>query len=197
VYQSDTLKTLEREQHFTLSVRFDPDVQIVGKIDQLVQSDSRRLVLEAKSTSQSLDSDSDFWDGLSLDTQINMYLLAGRRFNPPVDGVLYDVFRKPAIRLKKTETSEEYGMRLLQDITERPTFYFVRREIARTDSQLIRFEQQLERLAKAIQNMTRDCTWFTNENSCRGRGYCDFKSICYHGINVEDGEIPDGFTGTQ
>ena len=196
LYQNDGLETLEREQHFSLSVRFDPDVQLVGKIDRLVKWNNRTLISEAKSTGKSIDSDSNYWDHLLLDTQINMYLLAGRRFNPPVDGVLYDVFRRPSIRLKQKETPDEYGKRLLQDITDRPTFYFARREIARLDQQLDRFNNELEQLARSIQNMMRDKTWFHCEGQCEATWHCPFLKICYHNVAVEDGSIPDGFTKT-
>jgi len=70
------------------------------------------------------------------------------------------------------ETVGMYGARLLQDIQERPTFYFARREIARTDAELQDFRQQLFAVYQAQKAFTKAGCWFENESQCRATFPC-------------------------
>lgn len=91
------------------------------------------------------------------------------------------------------ETPEMYGARLLNDISERPDFYFAQREIARTDEQLARFDQQLANMSKVIRYVWENDLWYINERSCETPYYCDFRSICYNNQNVGPDDVPEGF----
>lgn len=77
------------------------------------------------------------------------------------------------------ETVGMYGARLLQDIQERPTFYFARREIARTDAELQDFRQQLFAVYQAQKAFTKAGCWFENESQCRATFPCPMIPICY------------------
>lgn len=80
-----------------------------GKIDALVLRNGKIGVLERKTTSRSIDADSDYWDRWRKDTQISNYCLALRDMKAagllpatvPLDlpwaGVIVDIFRKPTI----------------------------------------------------------------------------------------------------
>jgi hypothetical protein len=98
-----------------------PDVFIDGKIDKLVRYlDSAPMVMEHKSTSSDLAPESDYWGHLRLDTQTMIYVYAAQRLQadgllepwkimadgPPISEILYDVWRKPAIRPKKLSQAE-------------------------------------------------------------------------------------------
>lgn len=91
------------------------------------------------------------------------------------------------------ETPEMYGARLLSDISERPEFYFVQREIARTDAQLEQFDLELANMAKVIRHIKENDLWFINEGSCESPYYCDFRSICYNNQNIGPEDVPEGF----
>lgn len=67
-----------------------------GRMDKIVAEETARLMLmEHKTTSDSLDPDSKYWKRLRIDSQISLYLLAARRSGYPVEGVIYDVIHKP------------------------------------------------------------------------------------------------------
>lgn len=87
------------------------------------------------------------------------------------------------------ETPEMYGARLLQDISERPTFYFARKEITRTDADIERFSRELLCMVDTIKHMTKNDSWFHNESSCEATFQCDYIDLCYNNINP-DGELP-------
>lgn len=88
-----------------------------GKIDVLARrkSSGRKLVVEHKTTSDSVDPASEYWDRLRLDTQISKYYLATARHGEPVDSVLYDVMSKPGQRPCKVPTLDENGFKIVLD----------------------------------------------------------------------------------
>lgn len=91
------------------------------------------------------------------------------------------------------ETPEMFGARLLEDITNRPEYYFQCREISRTDKQLQQFEKELQNLAKIIQGIKAKELWYCNEQSCYNRFRCDYTPICYNNIQIDINNLPDGF----
>lgn len=118
-YQNDGLKTVSTEIKFDLPLRNPetgralPNVRMVGKIDRIVLDErDRHVQLEKKSTGKSIDSDSSFWQHLSLDTQISCYraacheMWAAGDLKFPVVGTIYDVWHKPGIRPKKLTQAE-------------------------------------------------------------------------------------------
>lgn len=117
-WQNDAIETLAREVWFKPHVgpnharRF---VRRVGVLDRLLRWQQRIMLGEYKSTSKSIDSNSDYWKHLRGDSQISLYLIEAQRLqvegelakygiaveDPLVRGVLYDVWQKPKIKSKK------------------------------------------------------------------------------------------------
>lgn len=91
------------------------------------------------------------------------------------------------------ETSKMFGARLLEDITNRPEYYFQCREISRTDKQLQQFEKELNHLSKVINGIKQQNLWWCNENSCHNRYRCDFVPICFNNIEIDLNNLPEGF----
>ena len=267
-YQNDPITVLATEVPFKLPVKSPrvgmnlptDEVVRVGKIDSIIRWQNAVCALERKSTSKSLDAESDFWDRSQKDSQVSMYALAFRDmvqfgnedgfFKPGFfqkhcelhgatrfGNTLYDVWRKPTIKpamltQKETaeflqsgvycgqrfdveqafsekptnppivvhgvfvnrevceveegkkgfairETVEMYGARLLNDIYERPEHYFVRREIARTDRDLVAFERQLFAIYQSQKLAEKYNAWVENEQQCRATFRCPYISICY------------------
>lgn len=100
-----------------------------------------------------------------------------------VNGVTVDAIPCEVIPGKKgfaiRETVGMYSARLLQDIYERPEFYFRRREIARTDADLAAFEKQLPAIYAAQKSYAAGNNWFENEQQCRATFPCAYIPICY------------------
>ena len=91
------------------------------------------------------------------------------------------------------ETPGMYGARLLQDMTQRPEFYFARREIAFTDAELEDFRYQVWALQKTIAEMTNSGHWYENEQQCEATFKCAYCNICYQNVDVFHGATPPGF----
>ena len=91
------------------------------------------------------------------------------------------------------ETPEMYGARLLIDIQERPDYYFARRPIARTDADLRKFQTELFHIYRTIRHMAKDDAWYMNESQCEATFKCPYACLCYHNVDVSNGQTPDGF----
>jgi len=83
-----------------------------GKIDGILRckSTGKVKVLEHKTTSDDLGSNSNYWARLTMDTQVSKYLLAARAAGHNCNTVIYDVVRKPQYDLKQIPIADEDGV---------------------------------------------------------------------------------------
>lgn len=90
------------------------------------------------------------------------------------------------------ESPEQFGVRLLADIGERPDFYFARREIPRLESDLNEFEEEVWQQALQLGQARKRGLWFRNVGmmTCRN---CTYKEICLQNIEVDPASPPAGF----
>lgn len=119
-YGNQKEEVLATEIQFEISVvnpetgRALPNVVNRGKIDKLIRINGLIYVKEHKSTSSSVNPDSDLWGHLKLDTQTNNYVYAARKLHAQdklekygisvtdrIAGVYFDAWHKPGIRPKK------------------------------------------------------------------------------------------------
>lgn len=92
------------------------------------------------------------------------------------------------------ETSEMYGARLLQDITERPEHYFQQRPVTRTDQEIAEFASRLPMLTKQIRFVERTGMWLPCKRACIATYRCDYLSFCQSGATYKPGDpAPVGY----
>ncbi len=143
--------------------------------------------------------------------------------DPPIQGAVVDVWHKPDIAPKRVskadlktlaetgeycgtpvahplpesdvtvETPEMFGARLLSDIAERPEHYFARREVSRTDRELVTFQGRLFKLAKQIRAVGRGDLWVANGRACENPFYCEFRGLCRSGVEIGPDTVPPGY----
>lgn len=147
---------------------------LAGKVDAdpLNAATREPVIYELKTTGESIDSGSDYWPRLRMDGQISLYVLERQLAGSPVNKILYDVVRKPAMKplratpeearkykadgslyanqRERDETPQEWADRLYADIMERPEFYFQRREIVRLSADLAEYQREVWMVGKAI-----------------------------------------------
>lgn len=202
-----------------------------GKIDQKIRlSDGRIAIREFKTTSDSVDPNSDYWNILRLDPQVSAYFGA----EPEAETILYDVTRKPAISPSqiplidehgfkivldedgkrvflengkprqsgdkakgwtlqtRVETPDEFGNRLTEDISNRPDFYYARREIPRLTTDLTEYQRELWQQQQLLRFRQKNDLWprHASRETC---DYCEFKAPCFNGQYRIDGDPPVGF----
>lgn len=105
------------EVQFTFPLDGSRTFEVAGKIDRLcVLADGRQALWERKTTSDSLDSGSDYWLRLRFNSQLLQYVDAARRHLWAVENVIYDVVRKPSISpLSSIPVTDEQGRKVVLD----------------------------------------------------------------------------------
>lgn len=184
--------TVKSEEAFSLRIPGVKGMRFCGKIDAIVTvADGRTALLETKTAGDSIDGDSDYWDRVMVDQQVTGYCWAASQIGVPVATVLYDVIRKPTIRVKQTEDVASYCQRLEEDIASRPEFYYQRREIPRSQRDLDVFEAELVHTARDMRDARKMKRWYRNTSACTQFGRCEYLDICARGGFT--GEVPDGW----
>jgi hypothetical protein len=90
--------------------------RVAGKIDRIARmGDGRLALVEHKTASESIDPGADYWRKLQIDQQISLYVLAARQLGHPVETVIYDVARKPAIAPKAVPVLDSTGQKIVVD----------------------------------------------------------------------------------
>lgn len=198
-YSEDNLGFACSEQVFELPLvnmitgRASRQFVLSGKIDAIVTlNDGRQALLEYKTAGEDIGPEREYWPRLRCDGQISLYVLAARMTGNDVATVLYDVTRKPTIRLRKDETPEQYSQRLCEDISARPDYYYQRREVPRLEDELREFQRELWQQACALRESMRHNRWYRNVSKMTC-GFCEFSELCFNNACIDINSPPSGF----
>jgi hypothetical protein len=93
----------------------------------------------------------------------------------------------------RIETADEYGERLSLDISERPTFYFNRKEIVRSDSDIQEFLTEQWQQQKTIAEAEINGRHFRNTGACLHPFKCEYFDVCTSGMKPSAENVPQGF----
>jgi hypothetical protein len=227
------LEIVATEKSFELPIT-NPDTgstlrifRVAGKIDKIVKlPDGRLAIMEHKTTSDNIAPESDYWSRLRIDQQISLYLIAARSMGYDCQTVLYDVLRKPALRAGKAtlpesrkytkegklyatqravdETPEAFGDRMSADFQARPEYYFARCEIARTEQDLLEYQDELCQQAYTLRDRQLTAkdrerrgldpagAFFRNPAACLFPFKCEYTPFCFGGNDARQ-NLPEGF----
>lgn len=119
---SDDFEFIDVEAEFNMPLT-NPDTtgtsrtfELAGKIDGIVRATIGRLyVYELKTTSYDLSAESEYWQRLRTNPQNGTYTIGARHLGHDVDGVLYDVIRKPTIRPRAIPILDDDGNKIVLD----------------------------------------------------------------------------------
>lgn len=86
-----------------------------GKIDAGLRhrKSGQVKVLDHKTTSDSIDAASDYWDRLTMDTQISKYILGMKHEGYDVNSIFFDVVRKPQHQPLAIPLLDENGVKIV------------------------------------------------------------------------------------
>lgn len=123
---------LKREHVFRIPHKFldfsgvTREVDLTGMRDGDIRDIAGGLGLFETKTKSSID-DIAIQDGLRADLQTCLYLYSLRReYREEPTNILYNIIRRPQLRIKKDEPMDVYKQRVSDDIAERPEWYFRR-----------------------------------------------------------------------
>jgi hypothetical protein len=161
---------------YTFYLRLDVEVRELATGD--------RWIIEHKTTSDEILGFGPYWQRLQIDAQVAFYVIAtGCR------GVLYDVVRKPMLRISKAdeqraaaeglELSMAYQRRLEETIGAEPERYYQFRPIEKTADDLAEAHADLFEQVQMLHNCHRRSMFPRNSNSCRTLyGTCPYLGVC-------------------
>lgn len=88
-----------------------------GKIDAIARHlpSGRVMLVEHKTSSEDIGPGSDYWRRLRLDAQISTYFRGARALGHDVEGCIYDVIAKPALRPAAVPLLDEQGTKIVLD----------------------------------------------------------------------------------
>jgi hypothetical protein len=153
-------------------------VDFKGIIDCIVEMDGKLYIEEYKTTSSDVSPGSEYWDILTIDTQCVGYVALLKAMGYDIHGIIYDVWRKPALRLKKNETIDEYNNRIYNTMLEENEKYYARKPITILRSDEERFVNTLGKIDSLRREMELHNLWYHNEMACKTFGRCEYLAIC-------------------
>lgn len=162
--------------------------QLAGKVDVIVRDreTGRAFLVEHKTSSEDITPGAGYWVRLRMDGQISCYFVGAAALGHPVEGCIYDVIGKPALRPYQVsskravaETAEEYGERIFAAIAESPERYYQRSTVVRLESELIEWQLDTWQQAAAMRDAKRMGVATRNPESCvRYGSACGYLPLC-------------------
>jgi len=86
----------------------------------------------------------------------------------------------------REETSEEWFLRLTEDIKSRPDFYFARMDVTRSETDLQEYLYDMWSLSKEILEAEKNDRWSRNPNACSVFGSCEYFDVCTGFASLDD-----------
>lgn len=111
-YENDDLVFKGSEVEFNKRLFPRSRTLVHGFIDGLAEMDGKLYLVENKTTSDDISPESDYWLRLRHDPQIHAYAWACPK---KTYGVIYDVVRKPALRVNAIPQLDELGLKIVID----------------------------------------------------------------------------------
>jgi hypothetical protein len=183
----------------------------IGAIARL--DDGLLYVVEHKTTSESIDDGSEYWQRLRLDSQVSDYFVGARSLGYDVAGCYYDVIAKPRLspleatppekrqytkkdgrlyagQREADETPYEYRARLDASIAENAERYFARAIVARVEDEEIEAALDTWNTARDIREADLALRHPRNPDACKVWGQmCEFFAVCTREVDVNDATL--------
>ena len=161
------LKISQVEQWF--EYKLNDKHTLIGRFDGIAEDG---FIVEHKTTSN--DIDEEYMYDLQWNEQILCYMLAHN-----INTIYYTVCKKPTIRQKQNETTEEYLQRCDEwyDIDTDDKIIIIK--IVRTNKEIQDFKEHLIKLADEMKECEKLGRLYCNSNNCNSYGTrCRYSSIC-------------------
>lgn len=153
-----------------------------NKVDGKFRKKKKKWIMEHKT--KGFISDKNLLLQLSFDTQNLFYVTCEEIDHPddPVEGVLYNVVRRPAHMQKKTESLPEFLVRLRSEVQKDPNHFFKRYEVRYTLHDKMIYRKELDViLSEANKLIKGESEVFKNTTACCGAWNCEYLDACSSG----------------
>ena len=208
-------KTYEGQLYNHKSNRDSRTFTLAGKIDKRCLWSGKQIVVDHKTTSLDIaDPAGDYWRQLQVEGQPYHYELLLRQNGITVDGVVWDVIKKPGIKPRKITKAEQaeiqstrsyfgarvhdlsvvhessdlrfYQARLANLCRQEGEKYFQRRAMTRTHDELLDYNALLWDVAQDLLVTRREDRHYCNAGACMQYGRpCTYLGICANHDSVD------------
>jgi hypothetical protein len=184
-------KTVFVEKQFELNSN---GFRYLGKIDGLIQRSDGLWIVEHKAYAKL---DRDVLTAIPTDAQILKYIWAARRLGYPVNGAIYTIGKKSALRGRVGETDAQLDKRMAEAYEEADPDTIIHHEVVRPGKDDV--ERCMEGAAVTAREIANDTTWVRHENSCNSGkfGMCQFFQVCHQRPWDGSGPVPIGFRAKE
>jgi RecB family exonuclease len=155
--------------------------KLIGKVDGLYKDKNGGIwLMETKTKSQV---PGNLMQLMARDLQNQFYLtMYEMKTGKRVEGVLYNIIRKPGSNPRQGETLLAYKNRIYNEVDSNRPHYFKRLELYYTDEDREIFRAELiDKLAEVEGILSGKRSVYHRETSCTGNYGCDFMEMCITG----------------
>jgi len=147
-----------------------------GIVDLKATKKKKKYLWDHKTTSQ-MDSKSVL--KMSIDKQLMGYAYAEKiTTGKAPDYVMYNIIKKPGIRLKKDESDDQFLARVEDEYLSDPNKYFHREVIKVSNDKIKEFEEDFRQVTADIEDTIKNGRWYQDESRCLEYGGCPFLELC-------------------
>ena len=184
--QLKKIKHISNEHHIEYEI--EDGIVVTMFFDNILKVGKKLFVHELK-TARTLTPD--YVNNIKNDLQSNMYFYLGNRSQGKkkkwLSGIVYDVIKKPSIRMKKTEDKKQFLARLGRYYSgpEAANELFYQDYIEKPMVKESRILETVLGVADDLLKCIKDSTFYPNDCFCYVRSRCDYYDICHYGENAE------------
>jgi hypothetical protein len=173
----------DTEKEFNISFGNMRGIRFKGRVDGLVKLNNQWWIREVKTSGLT---PRQFSGRMNTSVQATGYVYAMKKLGYDVQGVMYDVIKKPLIRKRTTDSVDSYGQRIIEMYKNdnlRPTVdreFYSRHLIYRSPLQLEQYVQDTEELIRDIRRHKKHGNWYRNLDQCWNYNTeCPYARICF------------------
>ena len=182
-FDHERYAVVEPEHHFVTETGV-PGFELQGYIDAVLKDKitGHRVVMEHKTTGEAIHGYSPYRKRLQVDLQVSAYMLAtGASY------CVYDVVRKPTLKLRKNEDPADYQRRLEERFDEQRDEHFQVWEIHRSADELEEAREDIRQTCAMIQNSVTHGLYPRATRACKGNfGWCPYIDVCSGNAELDD-----------
>jgi len=172
------------EQQFSIKLG---DHEYMGFIDVMVQDAAGDWWIMETKTASAQALNADYFERVQIDSQVTGYMYGAKEILGSFPrGVIYNVIKKPSIRLKSGETHQAFQRRVFQEYKQfgKEKAYFTRQELMIGKIQLTRWLKNTKHCTDWLSSLVvqRSKVWPMHTGACTSKyGTCPWLNACVTG----------------
>ena len=182
-YKTFLKNTEHLKNEYKATYKIDNNIKITIKLDNLIKIKKDLYIHELKTTKVLT---TDYVKNVKNDLQTNIYFYIHNIIENKnkVKGILYDIVKKPGIRLKQNESEVQYLNRLYEYYKDGQSFHMEQINIPLLSKD--RIFSIIKGVGKDIINCSNNISsFYPNERYCYVWSRCEYYDICHIGENKE------------